>query len=63
MFKNKKLVFRILAVLWFVCGILSLMSGTYLMALGWFIVAVLSFLQSNRIKNGSTSESSEEEQE
>jgi len=63
MFKNKKLVYRVVAVIWFVIGILSIASGTYRIALLIFIMAVLTFLLSNRIGNGSTNESSEEEQE
>ena len=63
MFKNKKLVYRVVAAGWFVIGILSIAGGTYRIALLMFIMAVLFFLLSNRTENGSTSESSEEEQE
>ena len=63
MFKNKKLVYRVVAVIWFVVGILSIAGGTYRIALLMFIMAVLFFLLSNWKGNGSTNESSEEEQE
>jgi len=63
MFKNKKLVYRVVAAGWFVIGILSIAGGTYRIALLMFIMAVLFFLLSNRTENGSKSESSEEEQE
>jgi uncharacterized membrane protein YtjA (UPF0391 family) len=63
MLKNKKLVYRVVAVIWFVVGILSIAGGTYRIALLMFIMAVLFFLLSNWKRNGSTSESSEEEQE
>ena len=63
MFKNKKLFYRVAAAIWIVIGILSIAGGTYRIALLMFIMAVLSFILSNRIGNGSTSESSEEEQE
>ena len=61
--KNKILVYRVIAAFWFVIGILSIAGGTYRIALLMFIMAVLFFLLSNRTENGSTSESSEEEQE
>ncbi len=63
MFKNKKLIYRIVAAIWFVVGILSIVGGTYRLALLMFIMAVLFFLLSNWKRNGSTSESSEEKQE
>ena len=63
MFKNKKLTYRIIAAIWFVVGILSIVGGTYRIGLLMFIMAVLFFLLSNWKRNGSTNESSEEEQE
>jgi len=63
MFKNKKLGYRVVAAGWFVIGILSIAGGTYRIGLLMFVMAVLFFLLSNRTVNGSTSESSEEEQE
>ena len=64
MFKNKKkLFYRVAAAAWIVFGILSIAGGSYWYALLMFIMAVVSFLLSNRTGNGSTSESYEEEQE
>ncbi|MFC2043318.1 hypothetical protein ACFLUA_04130 [Chloroflexota bacterium] len=63
MFKNKKLVYRVLAAFWLVIGILSIAGGTYRLGLLTIIFAVVMFLLSKRTGNGSTSESSEEEQE
>ena len=61
--KNKKLVYRVIAAFFFVSGILDIVGGTHRLGILTIIIAVVIFLLSNRIGNGSTSESSEEEQE
>ena len=52
MFKNKKLVYRIIAAGWFVIGILSIVGGTYRIALLMFVMAVVFLLLADRKASG-----------